>query len=136
MTSTHTRILMSFSALVLAILGLAATFAPQELLTHFGGNGDRYSVLMVQVFGAAYIGFAMLNWMARENLIGGIYSRPVAMGNFFHFTVAGLALLKFVVVGAVRSPDTIITAIVYCVLAVWFGAVVFTSPVTGPSNLN
>lgn len=132
----HTRILMSFSALVLAVFGLAGTFAPQEMLTHFGASGDRYSVLSVQVFGAAYIGFAMLNWMARENLIGGIYSRPVAMGNFLHFTVAGLALLRFVVVGAVRSPDTVITTIVYCVLAVWFGAVVFTSPVTGPGNQN
>jgi hypothetical protein len=35
----------------------------------------------------------MLNWMARANRIGGIYSRPVAMGNFLHFTMGALVLL-------------------------------------------
>ena len=70
----------------------------------------------------------MLNWMARHNLIGGVYSRPVAMGNMFHFVVAALALLKAVFGGSARSTEVMAATLVYCVFAVWFGVVVFTHP--------
>ena len=119
---------MILSALWMALLGLAASFLPQELLAHFGFGPDRHAALLIQVLGAAYLGFAMLNWMARHNLIGGVYSRPVAMGNMFHFVVAALALLKAVFGGSARSTEMMAATLVYCMFAVWFGVVVFTHP--------
>ena len=47
-----------------------------------------------QACGVLYLGFAILNWMAKDDLIGGIYSRPVAMGNFLHFFTIAMALVK------------------------------------------
>ena len=118
-----TKILMSSSALVMAALGVAATFLPQEIIAALGGSG-RTLPLLVQVLGAAYLGFAMLNWMAKESLIGGIYSRPVSMGNFLHFAVAGIALVKAVVAGE-RAVAVLVCTAIYVVFAVAFGAVVF-----------
>jgi hypothetical protein len=70
----------------------------------------------------------MLNWMARANLIGGIYSRPVAMGNFLHFAMVAIALLKALLGGLRAQPILIGAVVVYSVFAVWFGLAVFTHP--------
>jgi len=122
-----TRLLMIVSAMVMAALGLAASFVPREILIAVGARPDALEVLLVQVAGALYLGFAMLNWMARGNLIGGIYGRPVAFGNFMHFTVVALAMLKALIVGP-RPPVIIVGATVYWVLCVGFGWVLFTPP--------
>jgi hypothetical protein len=123
----HTKALMSSAALVMLAAGLVTTFAPQELLAHYGGAAAAVPVLVVQATGALFLGFAMLNWMAKDNLIGGIYSRPVAMGNFVHFFVLAAALVKAVAGGHTQTAILAATA-VYVVFTVWFGLVAFTSP--------
>jgi len=123
----NTRVLMIVSASVLAVLGLAASFVPREVLNFLGARPDPLPVLLVQITGALYLGFAMLNWMARESLLGGIYGRPVAFGNFMHFTVMALALLKALIAGP-RPPVVLAFAAVYGVFCVAFGWVLFTPP--------
>jgi hypothetical protein len=123
----NTKFLMSSSAAFMAILGVAATFAPQEILAHYGFSHSPLAVLPLQVAGALYLGFAILNWMARGNLIGGIHSRPVAVGNFFHFAVVAVTMLKLAASGSARS-EIIAGAVVCSVFAAHFGYVVFTSP--------
>ena len=108
----------------MALLGLMASFLPQEVLAHFGAAPDRHAALFLQVLGAAYLGFAMMNWMAREILIGGIYSRPLAMGNMVHLVVAALTLVK----ASSVERGLVAIALVYGVFAVWFGMVVFRHP--------
>ena len=76
----NTRMVMRASAVWLGALGVVATFLPQEILVHGGTVPVALSVVVVQMAGALYLGFAMLNWMAQGNIIGGIYSRPVAIG--------------------------------------------------------
>jgi hypothetical protein len=119
---------MNLSALWMAVLGLASTFLPQEILAHYRFAPDRHAALLIQILGAAYLGFAMLNWMAKDNLMGGVYSRPVAMGNMFHFFVAALALIKAAMSGAARTSEVMAAAVIYGVFAIWFGMVVFTHP--------
>ena len=121
----QTKLLMTLSALLMAILGLAASFGPLEILGQYGISGGGPDVLIIQVAGALYLGFAILNWTARVNLIGGIYSRPVALGNFMHFAVVAVVLLKAVTAG---FREILVAAIIYSVFAVWFGLVVFTHP--------
>jgi hypothetical protein len=120
-----TKALMSASALMMAVLGLCASFLPQEILAHFGAEPRGLGVLLVQIVGALYLGFAMLNWMARANLIGGIYSRPVAVGNFLHFAVVAVTLLKAILSGS-RAAEVLGGAALYSIFAVWFGGVVFS----------
>ena len=105
-------------------LGLAAIFLPQEIVAYISPGSTGVHVLLVQVMGALYFGFALLNWMAQGNLIGGIYSRPVAIGNLTHFTVATLALLKGAMAGLVTAPVLVGIAL-YAVFAALFAYVTF-----------
>ena len=119
----NTKIVMIASAIFMAILGVAATFGPQEIASKIGGIP-----ILIQLLGALYLGFAMQNWMAKDNLIGGIYNRPLATGNLVHFLVGALALVKV----ALRMPfDRVIVtlAIAYTLLAIAFTLVLFRSPV-------
>jgi hypothetical protein len=120
-----TKILMTASAVLLFALGIHLSFLPQETLRFFGGEPLPLLVLLVQTAGALYLGFGILNWTARGVLLGGIYSRPVAMGNFLHFAVVSVALLKALMNGQ-RSPVVLIGAVVYLLFAGWFGYVLFT----------
>lgn len=124
----RTRLLMSLSAAVMAGIGLVATFLPQELLAGAGVAPDPRGVLLLQASGALYCGSATANWMARGNTIGGIYSRPIALGNFLHFTVAGIALLK-ALAGGPLDPVLLAATAVYLAFAACFGFVVFSHPI-------
>lgn len=119
----QTRILMVLSALFMAFLGVVASFMPQEVLIHIGTLPEPLVVTMIQVAGALYLAFAMLNWMARGVLIGGIYARPVAAGNFVHFMIVAITLIK--VLFTLRSPLLIALTAMYTVFAAWFALVIF-----------
>ena len=123
-----TRYLMTASAIVLGILGLLTTFAPDYVLRSIGAPELPALLLMTQIVGALYVGFAGLNWMARDNLIGGIYSRPVAIGNLMHFLVAAFAILR-VVTDAPDLPMLWPLALIYIVFAAAFGVVMFRHPI-------
>jgi hypothetical protein len=120
----NTRILMLASATFLGGLGVAASFLPVEILTFVDPGHDRSLAAVVQLLGAALLGFAMLNWMAKGAPAGGIYGRPIVNANLVHFTVGGLALVKLVAVGGLPAAATALAA-VYVIFAVWFGVVMF-----------
>lgn len=122
-----TRILMSASAALMALLGLALSFLPQEILAVAGVEAEGPAVVLAQVLGALYLGFAILNWMARGLLLGGIYARPLVLGNFLHFAVVAIVLVKVLAAG---SAPAVLWAgtVVYVVFAVWFGGVLFIHP--------
>jgi hypothetical protein len=120
----NTKLLMRTSAVFMGLVGAAALFLPQEILAHAGANPGRLSALVVQLAGAVYLGFAALNWAAQAKLIGGIYSRPVALGNFIHFTVASIALIKVVIAGE-RDVMVLAGLAVDTILAVMFALVMF-----------
>jgi hypothetical protein len=122
-----TRWLMSSSAFALGLLGLAATFLPLDIAAGAGATGNARMALLVQIAGGLYLGFALLNWSVRDMAIGGIYNRPIALGNFLHFTTAGLALLRGATQGD-RLDAGIALAGLYALFAAWFGWVMFHSP--------
>jgi hypothetical protein len=119
---------MAASAIFMAVLGLAGTFLPQEILAWLTGSPSALLPLVIQLAGALYFAFAMLNWMAKDSVIGGIYNRPLAMGNLLHFMVGGMALLRGAATKGAPSGVMVI-GVVYAVLAIAFGRIVFTSPV-------
>ena len=123
-----TRLLMRVSAVFMAALGAAALFMPQEILLRYGAPDRGVLLLIVQAAGALYLGFAIMNWMLQGSLIGGIYNRPLALGNFLHFAVVALNLVKAAAAGP-RIPEVLIAAVIYAVIALWFGAVLFTHPI-------
>jgi hypothetical protein len=119
----NTKLLMISSALVLGAAGLLLTFVPEEVAAYIGLPNQ--AALLIQFLGAAYFGFAMLNWMAKGNLMGGIYSKPVALGNYAHFLVGVLAVGKLAINSNGLNHLWIIT-IIYAIFAVLFGLISFS----------
>jgi hypothetical protein len=113
---------MTLSAAALAVLGVVASFMPQEILGRAGIPADRFTVTLIQLAGALYFGFAFLNWTAKGMLLGGIYGRPIVVANLIHFAIGAIVLLEG------REPKAaalIVSATFYSVFAVWFGYVLF-----------
>jgi hypothetical protein len=117
---------MIASAAFLAVLGFATSFLPERVLGLHGTVPDTPTLLLIQMTGALYLGFAILNWTARGILIGGIYARPVALGNFLHFAMVSVMLIKAAIVHGV--VQLAISATVFSVFAIWFGLVLFRPP--------
>ncbi|HMB61504.1 MAG TPA: hypothetical protein VKN36_00425 [Eudoraea sp.] len=58
-------------------------------------------IVLLQIQSGFYLGLATLNWMTKRALIGGVYNRPLAMGNLFHFGIGAIALVK----SSIKTPD-------------------------------
>lgn len=119
-----TRLLMSASALYMALVGLTAALFEEELLAHFGTSTTGFPIALAGVVAGLYLGFAVLNWMARGNLIGGVYSRPVALGNFAQFLGVAVILLQQAA-GSSHTLELGVAAGVNGLFALAFGYVVF-----------
>jgi Fe2+ transport system protein B len=124
----NTKILMTISALTMLAVGVLCSFLPNEILQYIGVSETSFLPLIIQILGAIYFGFGFLNWTAKANLIGGIYSRPVAIGNLIHYVVSSLALIKFFAAHT-DMKILLVPVIIYSILAILFGKVVFGSPV-------
>jgi len=117
---------MSTSAVFLAVLGLATSYMPDRVLGLHGTVPDTATMLFVHMAGALYLVFGVLDWTAKGILIGGIYARPVALGNFLHFAMVSVMLVKAAIVHGVMQLA--ISATVFSVFAIWFGLVLFRPP--------
>ncbi len=117
---------MTGSALLMLAAGITLIFAPEEISSALFHSSLPANILFAKILGALYFGFGMVNWTSRANLIGGIYARPIAIGNLTHFTVGALALVKTTFTQAL--PLLWIITGIYVLLAVGFGVVFFTHP--------
>lgn len=129
----NSKLLMVLSAIFMGATGVLLEFFPHEVLASVQVAADGPMALFAQMAGALYLGSAMTNWMAKAVLIGGIYSRPLAIGNFLHFAVGALALTKF----SLNSPPfhaIWLLTLIYALFAVFFGFVFFTNPVLRDST--
>jgi hypothetical protein len=123
---------MTVSALFLSLLGLPCIFAPDVVLSRLAGTTTPAAELLVQIAGALFLGFAAVNWMGKASLMGGIYGRPVAIGNLLHFLVAAIALLK--AAPSLSDPLAWPVAAVYAGLAAGFAFIVFRNPLRAPES--
>ncbi len=127
MSRSNAKFLMVVSALFVFCLGVVLTFGPGEVVQRAGGVHAPLLIALAQACGALYLGFGILNWMAKDNLIGGIYSRPVAMGNFLHFFAMAMALIKSFSV-LPHSAGVVTLTVLYVSLAGAFGIALFLHP--------
>ena len=126
----NTKSLMTLSAIILALKGISLIFFPKEILDYFELSTSDTLELLMQIIGSFYFAFAMLNWMSKGSLIGGIYNRPIALANWTHFFIAVLALIKGVLDNPSLSYVIWSIAIIYSIFAILFGIVLFKHPVS------
>lgn len=120
----NTRYLLIASSLAMGVAGLAASFAPQELLVALRVAPTAPLPVILQLMGALYVAFAAANWTAKDSLFGGIYARPLALGNCLHFVVGALALGKHAWRSGIGGPLVAVLG-VYVVFALGFGYLIF-----------
>ena len=119
---------VALSALCFAAIGVLLLFAPEEVggtLIPRAGGGP-----LVQLLGAALIGYGAMNWIARGSLLGGIYGRAVVAGNQTHLTVGALLLVKHGLIAG-GSPAYWILTGVYVLGAGLFLYLFFSSGIRG-----
>lgn len=124
----NTKIILTSSAIILGLIGLVLTFLPQETLQYFNREPNSMLILITQITGAFYFAFAMLNWMSKGALMGGIYNRPVAVANLTHFMIAGLALLKSIAANSDLPVVVYVLALIYTIYGLVFAFVLFRHP--------
>ena len=124
----NTKILMITSALFMAIFGILLSFLPNEIAIYLNVEPNSITILFLKILSALYLGFGMLNWMAKGTLIGGIYNRPIAIGNLMHFGVGAIALIKVVSNIQTHSKIIISLTVVYVIFAILFAYVFRTNP--------
>jgi hypothetical protein len=119
-----TKALMIASSIWLAAAGLSALFAPEELLKLFSLPQIAPLPVLIQLAGTLYLSFALMNWTAKDNIIGGVYLRPISLANFAHFMMGALTLLKYQSPNGTGSSLWIVFA-VYALFAALFTWLVF-----------
>ena len=124
----NTRALMMISAIFLAVNGFGFTFFPNEIAGLLINDDNYIFILILQILGALYLGFSILNWMSKTNLIGGIYSKPLLIGNLLHFFTASMALIKLAFKVETNLQLIFSYTIIYSLFTLFFGYVFFTNP--------
>lgn len=126
---------MTLSAMILALIGISLIFLPNEILDYLELSVSETLQLLMQIIGSLYFALAILNWMSKGSIIGGIYNRPIAMANLAHFVIAGLALIKGILANPSLSYVIWSIAIIYSIFAILFGIVAFKHPVSENNHI-
>ena len=110
--------LLSIAAVVAGVFGVAFVVATGPLLSLYGIALDRAGTLVAQLFGAALIGFAVLNWFAR-NLTDREAQRAIVLANLSSDVVGFVMILIGQLAGVANALGWSSVAI-YLLLALGF----------------
>lgn len=118
------RNIMVASAVLMLVVGLACLFVPSLIATAL--NQSLQVAIAFQLVAAGPFGFAMLNWSARGQMLGGIYRRPLVAANF---TNAGILTLVLTTDQLTNPSVTgIVGSIVFLVYWASFTWLLFSKP--------
>lgn len=126
---TFSKVIMITSGVLNGVLGILLTFLPEEIGHWFGlASGTNVNILAFQLLGGALFGFGLMNYIGRNAILGGIYGKPILLGNMvFHF-IAALELIVFIFDND-RNGLIVAFAILYAFLAAAFIRMNFTSAI-------
>ncbi|UCH60467.1 MAG: hypothetical protein JSV61_03050 [Anaerolineales bacterium] len=115
--------IFTINAVVAVLFGLAFIFAPVWLLSFYGITADATTAFIGQLLGAAFVGFAIISWMARNAPASPARSAILLsffIGDAIGFIVSLLAQMKGVANALGWS-----TVAIYLLLALAFGYLQF-----------
>ena len=119
---------LTIAAVVAVVFGLAFVLVTGPLLSFYGVTLDKAGTLVAQLFGAALIGFAVLNWFAR-----GVTDREarqaILLANLASDTVGFVMALIGQLAGVANALGWSTVAI-YLLLALGFAYFQFMKPST------
>ncbi len=124
------KLLILTSVVLYSVCGVALIFMPRELLALQETASPSPAALVAQLFGAALLGMAKMNWTARGSMLGGIYGRAVVAGNFT-FTFIGAMLALRAQFEAASSLWLWCSTVLSIALAIGFGFLLFGTNAVG-----
>jgi hypothetical protein len=119
------------SATVLLLGGVALLFASDVLLPALIPGFPPAAAWLGQLLGAAWLGVAVLNWLQRAAVLGGIYGRPVVFANLALYFISALSLLRALLGGGMPRVLWLVLAALAS-LAVSYGALLLRGPFDQP----
>ena len=123
-----TKFLMTSSALFCVIIGILLLFLPNEIAEYLNVEPTIITILFLKILSALYLGFGILNWTVKGSLIGGIYNRPIALGNLLHFVVGSIELVKVISNIQIHREIIIFLTALYIIFGVLFAYVLKNNP--------
>ena len=123
-----TKLLMTSSALFCGIIGTLLLFLPIEIAAYLSVEPTISAILFLKILSAIYLGFGILNWTAKGTLIGGIYNKPIVLGNLLHFAVGAIELIKVISNTQIHREIFIFLTVFYVIFALLFAYVIKTNP--------
>lgn len=123
-----TKLLMTSSALFCGIIGILLLFLPNEIAEYLNVEPTIITILFLKILSALYLGFGILNWTVKGSLIGGIYNRPIALGNLLHFVVGSIELIKVISNIQTHREIIIFLTALYIIFGVLFAYVLKNNP--------
>ena len=123
-----TKLLMTSSALFCGIIGILLLFLPNEIAEYLNVEPTIITIFFLKILSALYLGFGILNWTVKGSLIGGIYNRPIALGNLLHFVVGSIELVKVISNIQIHREIIIFLTALYIIFGVLFAYVLKNNP--------
>ena len=115
--------LMTVNAVISGLFGLGFLAMPAQVLSYYGTTSNADLDYMARLFGAAFIAFAVLSWMAKgagDSSARRAIVTAFVVGDFVGFIVALMAQLNGLVNALGWS-----TVAIYLILALGFGYFAF-----------
>ncbi len=120
---------MAIAAALAFVFGLAFLLIPAQLMSLYGITLDPEGQWVGRYLGSAFIGIAVLTWLAR-NLVQGNGVRAIVIGDFV-VSISGLAVAILDAFFGLGNALTWSTVAIYLFLTIGFGYFLFVRPV-GP----
>jgi len=115
------------SAAWLGTAGLALLFLSDQLLPLTVPGYPRNGVWLGQLLAAGWLGLASMNWLQRGLVLGGIYGRPLLLGNLTVHFVSASSVLGTIIRDVERMPLLVI-AIPSSLLALAYARLLLRGP--------
>ena len=119
---------LTIAAVVAVVFGLAFVLVTGPLLSFYGITLDKAGTLVAQLFGAALMGFAVLNWFAR-NVTDREARQAILLANLASDTVGFVMALIGQLAGVANALGWSTVAL-YLLLALGFAYFQFMKPST------
>ncbi len=118
--------LLVAASLAYAIPGAVLTFAPDIALQEIGVTAPPLTLWMAELLGGALLALAMLNWIQRFSIIGGLFGRPLLMTNLLALSVCFFSSVRHWRGHQGLAP--MIVSLFAAILLLAFGRLFFVAP--------
>ena len=125
----NAKIFLVSHSLTTGLIGFTFLFLPKNLIQQLHLSYSPMLEYILQLLGGLYLGLAMLSWMSRGQVIGGIYNRPLIMANFMFLLIGTLSMLKASALILSTGVLGWFLAAYYLVFTISFTLLLFRSPV-------